>query len=325
MKFTGFTFSVALAGIVSAAALPTIPGRTAVGDIENSPENNAANNIEGTLGALKRDGGDAVSGLVYGVTGATNGATGIVGSAAGTAESTSSGLVGTAESTVSGAVPAKRQLRAVEGAVDSIADSTIGSLKRDGGDAASGLVYGVTGATNGATGIAGSAAGTAESTSSGLVGTAEKTVSGAVPAKRQLRAVEGAVDSIADTTIGSLKRDGGDAVSGLVYGVTESTNGATGIVGSAAGTAESTSSGLVGTAEKTVAGAVPAKRQLPGAGNIVKASVKNDLAMLSGNPSGLIGALGGLQAALATGGILPSQISSLPAELQLVVGYLYTA
>ncbi|KAJ5541438.1 hypothetical protein N7494_006514 [Penicillium frequentans] len=249
MKFTGFTFSVALAGIVSAAALPTIPGRTAVGDIENSPENNAANNIEGTLGALKRDGGDAVSGLVYGVTGATNGATGIVGSAAGTAESTSSGLVGTAESTVSGAVPAKRQLRPVEGAVDSIADATIGSLKRD----------------------------------------------------------------------------GGDAVSGLVYGVTESTNGATGIVGSAAGTAESTSSGLVGTAEKTVAGAVPAKRQLPGAGNIVKASVKNDLGMLSGNPSGLIGALGGLQAALATGGILPSQISSLPAELQLVVGYLYTA
>ncbi|KAJ6011265.1 hypothetical protein N7451_002677 [Penicillium sp. IBT 35674x] len=320
MKFTGFTFSVALAGIVSAAALPTIPGRTAVGGIENSPENNAANNVEGTLGALKRDGGDAVSGLVYGVTGAANGATGIVGSAAGTAESTSSGLVGTAESTISGAVPAKRQLRTVEGAVDSLADATIGSLKRDEGDAASGLVYGVTGATNGAVGIVGSAAGTAESTSSGLVGTAESTVSGAVPAKRQ---VGGVVDEV-ENTLG-FKRDGSDAVSGLVYGVTESTNGATGIVGSAAGTVESTSSGLVGTAESTVAGAVPAKRQLPGAGNIVKASVQNDLAMLSGNPSGLIGALGGLQAALATGGILPSQISSLPAELQLVVGYLYTA
>ncbi|KAJ5916397.1 hypothetical protein N7504_000412 [Penicillium tannophilum] len=316
MKFTGFTFSVALAGIVSAAALPTIPGRTAVGGIENTAENTA----EGALGALKRDAGDAASGLVYGVTGATNGATGIIGSAAGTAESTSSGLVGTAESTVSGAVPAKRQLRTVEGAVDSIADATIGSLKRDGGDAASGLVYGVTGATNGATGIVGSAAGTAESTSSGLVGTAESTVSGAVPAKRQ----DGGVVGSLEDTLG-FKRDGGDAVSGLVYGVTETTNGATGIVGSAAGTAESTSSGLVGTAESTVAGAVPAKRQLPGAGNIVKASVQNDLAMLSGNPSGLIGALGGLQAALATGGILPSQISSLPAELQLVVGYLYTA
>lgn len=52
-----------------------------------------------------------------------------------------------------------------------------------------------------------------------------------------------------------MKRD--DALTGLVYGVTESTNGATGIVGSAAGTAESTSSGLVGTAESTVSGAVP--------------------------------------------------------------------
>ncbi|KAJ5792974.1 uncharacterized protein N7503_008952 [Penicillium pulvis] len=317
MKFTGFTFSVAIAGIVSAAALPTIPGRTAVGGIENSPENNAANNVEGTLGALKRDGGDAASGLVYGVTGATNGATGIIGSAAGTAESTSSGLVGTAESTVSGAVPAKRQ----EGGVIGSLEDTLGALKRDGGDAVSGLVYGVTESTNGATGIVGSAAGTAESTSSGLVGTAESTVSGAVPAKRQ----EGGVIGSLEDTLGALKRDGGDAVSGLVYGVTELTNGATGIVGSAAGTAESTSSGLVGTAESTVAGAVPAKRQLPGAGNIVKASVENDLAMLSGNPSGLIGALGGLQGALATGGILPSQISSLPAELQLVVGYLYTA
>lgn len=54
-----------------------------------------------------------------------------------------------------------------------------------------------------------------------------------------------------------MKRDGGDAVTGLVYGVTQSTNGATGIAGSAAGTAENTSSGLVGTAESTAAGAVP--------------------------------------------------------------------
>jgi hypothetical protein len=99
MKFTGFTFSVALAGVVSAAALPTIPGAGVVSGVENT--------AEGALSILKRDGGDAVSGLVYGVTGATNGATGIVGSAAGTAESTSSGLVGTAESTVSGAVPGK--------------------------------------------------------------------------------------------------------------------------------------------------------------------------------------------------------------------------
>ncbi|KAJ6093189.1 hypothetical protein N7486_008478 [Penicillium sp. IBT 16267x] len=307
MKFTGFTVSVALAGVVSAAALPTLPGGSVVSGIENT--------ADGTFGNLKRDGGDAVSGLVYGITGSTNGLTGIAGSAAGTAESTSSGLLGTAESTVSGAVPAKRQLG---GLLDG-AESTVGSLKRDAGDALSGLAYGITSSTNGATGIVGSAAGTAESTSSGLVGTAESMVSGAVPAKRQLDSVE----NTAGGALGDVKRD--DALTGLAYGITSSTNGATGIVGSAAGTAESTSAGLVGTAESMVSGAVPAKRQLPGAGNIVDASLKNDLAMLSGNPSGLIGALGGLQAALSTGGILPSQITSLPAEMQLVVAYLYTA
>ncbi|KAJ5648341.1 hypothetical protein N7490_004713 [Penicillium lividum] len=299
MKFTGFSVSLALAGLVSSAALPVVPGGSAVGGVVNT--------VTGALSGLKRDGGDALSGAAYGVSGTLNGVTGIAGSAAGTAESTSAGAVGTVEHTVTGVAPTKRQvgglMNTVKGATSDVIGGVTAGLKRDGGDAVSGAVYGATSSLNGVTGIAGSAAGTVESTSSGAVGTVEHTVSGAVP----------------------TKRDGGDAVSGAVYGATSSLNGVTGIAGSLAGTGESTTSGAVGTVEHEVAGITPSKRQLPGAGQVVDASIKNDLGMLSGNPSGLIGALGGLQAALSTGGILPSQISTLPAEMQLVVAYLYTA
>lgn len=102
-----------------------------------------------------------------------------------------------------------------------------------------------------------------------------------------------------------MKRDGGDALSGATYGLTSSLNGVTGIAGSVAGTAESTTSGAVGTVEKGVAGALPgkfpwvilttkthimtltifciAKRQLGGLGTVVGASLTNDLSMLSGS------------------------------------------
>ncbi|KAJ5547243.1 hypothetical protein N7494_004828 [Penicillium frequentans] len=140
----------------------------------------------------------------------------------------------------------------------------------------------------------------------------------AISAKRQLEGIEGAVGGVVGAGLAAgVKRDGG-AVSGAAYGITSSPNGVTGVAGSVAGTAESTTSGAVGTVEAEVAGIVPAKRQLPGLGNVVSASLANDLGMLSGNPSGLIGAL-------SSGGILPSQVATFPAELQHVVTYLYTA
>lgn len=43
------------------------------------------------------------------------------------------------------------------------------------------------------------------------------------------------------------------------------------------------------------------------------------------DPSGLIGALGGLHSALAAGDITGGQIAALPTALQQVVAYLYTA
>ncbi|KAJ6004990.1 hypothetical protein N7540_012789 [Penicillium herquei] len=245
MKFTGVAVSIALAGLVSAAALPPIPGSNAVGGLENTA-------------GMKRGAGDAVSGLTYGVSSSLNGVTGIAGSVAGTGESTTAGAVGTVEKGVAGALPgAKRQLGPAEG-----------------------VVGGATGATEGLLAAAGGAVG--------------------------------------------VKRDGADALSGAVYGTTSSLNGVTGIAGSVAGTAESTTAGAVGTVEKGVAGVLPAKRQLGGVGNIVDASLVNDFSMLTGNPAGLIGALGGVQAALASNKITSGQIATIPAELQHVVAFIYT-
>lgn len=99
MKFTGFAVSFALVGAVSAAALPAVPGAAAI------------DNLEGTLGkvtgAVKRDETDALTGAIYGTTESLNGVTGIAGSVAGTAESTTSGAVGTVEAEVAGIVPGK--------------------------------------------------------------------------------------------------------------------------------------------------------------------------------------------------------------------------
>ncbi|KAJ5918413.1 hypothetical protein N7466_009069 [Penicillium verhagenii] len=354
MKFSGFSVSLALASALSVSALPTLPGRTDLSALPGrTAVGDAASSTDGTAAAMKRrDGGDALGGAVYGVTGSSNGLVGIVGSAAGTAESTSAGAVGTAESTVAGVVPAKREVPGlnglsalpggtVVGEVEGTTEAAVGSVKRDGStDAVAGAVYGVTSSTNGIVGVAGSAAGTGESTAAGAVGTVESTAAGVIPAKREVPGLNGLSALPGGTVVGEVegtaegaaagmkrdvKRDSTDALTGTVYGVTESTNGLVGIAGSAAGTAETTSAGAVGTVESTVAGVVPAKRQLPGLGNVVDASVQNDLGMLTGNPSGLIGALAGLQTALSTGNILPSQISSLPVEFEYVVEFLYTA
>ncbi|KAJ5239579.1 hypothetical protein N7468_004198 [Penicillium chermesinum] len=125
MKFTELAISLAFAGVVSSAAiqglgLPIVEGTVAGVD----------GAVDGTLSAagLKRDSGDALSGAVYGVTSSLNGVTGIAGSLAGTAESTTSGLVGTAESTVGGLIPAKRdELGAITGTVEGTVDTTVGA------------------------------------------------------------------------------------------------------------------------------------------------------------------------------------------------------
>lgn len=97
MKFTGFVASLALAGMVSAAALPTVPGLNGA--------------VEGTEGAVKA----TLAGLTHGakrqldalypatnaVGSSLNGVTGITGSAVGTVGSTVGGGVGTAESALS--------------------------------------------------------------------------------------------------------------------------------------------------------------------------------------------------------------------------------
>ncbi|KAJ5594748.1 uncharacterized protein N7459_000956 [Penicillium hispanicum] len=166
-------------------------------------------------------------------------------------------------------------------------------IKRGEGDALAGATEGVASSLNGVTGIAGSAAGTVESTTSNAAYTGENLVSGAVPVHkhRDMSGVTGnTVPSLGSGALGSVAGTAGHAV--------PETSGATG--------------GLV-------------KRILPGAGNVAKASVENDLAMLSGNPSGLIGALGGLHSALASHEITSGQIAALPTALQEVVAYLYTA
>lgn len=108
MKFTGFAVSFALAGAVSVAALPALPGGSAVSGLENT-----VGSVGG--GALKRGDTDAVSGATYGLTSSLNGVTGIAGSVAGTAESTTSGAVGTVEKGAAGILPGKSSLGVVSG------------------------------------------------------------------------------------------------------------------------------------------------------------------------------------------------------------------
>ena len=96
MKFTGFAASLALAGMVSAAALPQVPGLNgAVKGMEGA--------AEGTLAALTHGAKrqlDALYPVPKAVGSSLNGVTGTTGSAVGTAGSTVSGAAGTAENAV---------------------------------------------------------------------------------------------------------------------------------------------------------------------------------------------------------------------------------
>lgn len=120
MKFSAFATSLAFVGLVSAAAIPETP------IVEGTVQGVEAA-AGSTLANIKRDDADALSGATYGVTSSLNGLTGIAGSLAGTAESTTSGAVGTVESTATGILPAKRELDAVTGALGGTVDTTVGA------------------------------------------------------------------------------------------------------------------------------------------------------------------------------------------------------
>ncbi|KAJ5891769.1 uncharacterized protein N7473_007997 [Penicillium subrubescens] len=363
MKFTRFTLSLALTSMVSAAAIPALPGADGVvGGLGGAAEGVVAgvagghlkrqtqvldpvheevtnaniDNIEhvavNTLGGFKRQvfGVDtikhdldndlaphlkrqleAVQPVTEGVASSLNGVTGIAGSAVGTAESTGQGAVGTVESTVAGAAHVKRELPGV-GTVKQTLSDTLGHAVKRQLEVVQPVTEGVASSLNGGTGIIGSAAGTgiigsaagtAESTGQGAVGTAESTVAGAGHLKRQLEAVQPVTE-----------------------GVASSLNGGTGIIGSAAGTAESTGQGAVGTVESTVAGlGSVAKRQLGNLPATASQTGTDIMAGLSGNPSGIYGALANLQMLVNAGKISPSDISNMPAAVQRVIANLAVA
>lgn len=193
MKFTGFTLSLALTSMVSAAAIPALPGTDGVvGGLEGAAEGIVA----GVAGGHLRRQLEVVQPVTEGVASSLNGGTGIVGSAVGTVESTGQGAVGTAESTVSGTLGGvKRQLAAVQPVTEGVASSlnggtgivgsAVGTAKSAVGsvrhvkrqlEVAQPVTEGVASSLNGGTGIVGSAVGTAESTGQGAVGTVESFV-----------------------------------------------------------------------------------------------------------------------------------------------------
>ncbi|EPS29971.1 hypothetical protein PDE_04921 [Penicillium oxalicum 114-2] len=358
MKFTGVTVSLALTGMASAAALPPlIPGAGGLtsglgglgglggnaGDSDGSNgELQGSNVLDGVLGGsvkrqLKSAGLPDVAGLAGGPSGiigalgagsqdpsqgplggllggipgleqsqletaqpvangagsSLDGATGIAGSAAGTAETTSQGAADTAEHTVTGMDPVKRQL-------ESLGLPGTGSLDRTIG----GITGGVTGGSTG-----------------GIL-------------KRQLKSLGLPGTDSLDRTIGGVT---GGVTGGIVKRVISpmqpvtdavgtSLNGATGSIGSAVVTAESTSSGVVGTVESGLANAGPVeKRQFGNLPATTSQTGSDVMAGLSGNPSGLYGALANLQTLVNAGEISPSDISDMPEAVQQVIANLAVA
>ncbi|KUM58522.1 hypothetical protein ACN42_g8642 [Penicillium freii] len=257
MKFTGFTVSLALAGLSYSAALPVLgnPKGTASGIA--APITSTAGAL---TGAIKRDGTDALGDTVETIPSLANGAVTIAGSAVGTGERVVSGAAGTAENAVSGPA-AKRQLNndligsTLGSAVPAIIQETkaaglAGAIKRDGTAALDKTVETIPSLANGAVSIAGSAVGTGESLVSGAAGTVENAVPGAGPAgKRQLNndligsTLGSAIPAIiqeakARGLAGAVKRDGTAALGETVETIPNLANSAVTIAGSAVGTAE---------------------------------------------------------------------------------------
>ena len=101
MKFTGIAVSLALAGVDSSAALPTVPGiSTAEGALAGT-----TGAVEGlTAGIAGKRQLDAVQPITESAASSLNGVTGVTGSAVGTVASTVGGAAGTVENGVTGAL-----------------------------------------------------------------------------------------------------------------------------------------------------------------------------------------------------------------------------
>ncbi|KAJ5276551.1 hypothetical protein N7524_002704 [Penicillium chrysogenum] len=283
MKFTGFTVSLAVAGLGYSAALPVLGNvNGAVSGVEGvvgGATGSAAKIVApitstagGLTGGLKRDNTASLGETAETIPGLANAAVGIAGSAVGTGESLVSGAAGTAEKAIAGAGPAAKR------GVNDLVGSTLGSalpaimkeakagapagiLKRDGTAALGDTVETIPSLANSAVTIAGSAVGTGESLVSGAAGTAENAVAGSA-AKRELNDLVGstlgsAVPAIiqeakAGGPAGVLKRDGTAALGDTVETIPSLANNAASIAGSAVGTGESFVSGAAGTAENAV-------------------------------------------------------------------------
>lgn len=227
MKFTQLTLSLALTSMVSAAAIPTLPG------------------ADGVVGGLE----GAADGVVAGVAGGhLKRQTRILDPV--DEEVTSGTFIDeTTQNTLGGF---KRELPGVDSVEHAVSDTLGNAVKRQ-LEVVQPVTEGVASSLNGGTGIVGSAVGTAESTGQGAVGTVESTVAGAAHVKRDLPGVDTVKQTLSDTLGNAVKRQL-EVVQPVTESVSSSLNGATGIIGSAAGTAESTGQGAVGTVESTVAG-----------------------------------------------------------------------
>ncbi|KAF3386689.1 hypothetical protein F1880_000909 [Penicillium rolfsii] len=278
MKFSQLTLSLAMTSMVSAAAIPALPG------------------TDGVVGGLK----GATEGVIAGIAGGhVKRETPILDAVEEMSHGSIDGINHITQNTLAGQ---KRQELSVDAIKHDLESGLAGHPKRQ-LEVVQPVTEGVASSLNGGTGIVGSAVGTAESTSQGAVGTVESTVAGAGHLKRQLEVAQPVTES-----------------------VSSSLNGGTGIIGSAAGTAESTGQGAVGTAESTVAGlASAAKRQLGNLPATASQTGTDLMAGLSGNPSGIYGALANLQMLVNAGEISPSDISNMPAAVQRVIANLAVA
>ncbi|CAI7601725.1 hypothetical protein N7533_007359 [Penicillium manginii] len=229
-------------------------------------------------------------------------------------------LEGQAGSIITGAV--KRQTQGIMDTVSEMTNSLHG-VKRQ-------LQYlqpiteSVASSMNGGTGVVGSAVGTVETTVGGAAGTAENSVTGVLgAAKRQMHngdeKVEGPLHEV-----DVLRRQ--DPIQPISEGVASTLNGGAGIVGGAVGTVETTTGGVAGTAENTVAnGLAHVKRQFGNLPATMQQTGTDVLAGLSGNPSGIYGALANLQMIVAAGKLNPSDINDPTGAVQRVIANLAVA
>ncbi|KAJ5493064.1 hypothetical protein N7539_001810 [Penicillium diatomitis] len=352
MKFTGVAVSLALTGMASAAALPPmIPGTGSLTGSLYSLGSGAgglqgASAAEGVLGGIgKREpgtaglpGAESLIGGLGGLGGAGGGLQGANGLIGGLGRPSTGGLNDRASDTSDVVGEASNKSRGEKGQ-GAIGGTPIPGLPKRQLAAAQPVTNGAGSSLNGATGTAGSAVGTGESTGQGAAGTAEQMVANAGHLKPRsdvlgllgTKSLGGAGDVIGGLTKGFTGGSGIterqlDAMSPVTEAVGSSMNGVTGTGGSAVGTAESTGASVVGTAESSVSGSGRVvKRQFGNLPATTSQTGSDLMAGVSGNPSGMYGALNNLRTVINAGQITPSDISNMPEAVQRVIANLAVA